>query len=99
MPKAMPFIKQGIRAIGRTLRETDPTKQAVKTLPVIAAKTVKSLTKTGQSRQTAHQGSGCRQRWQAGQSTAFFATKGGQGDQAQCVAAKKAVRNPALSPS
>jgi hypothetical protein len=45
LPKAMPFVKKGIQALGRALRETDSSKQSVKVLPVVAAKSVASLAK------------------------------------------------------
>jgi hypothetical protein len=45
LPHAMPLVKRGIRAIGRALREADPSKQSVKVLPIVAAKTVASLAK------------------------------------------------------
>lgn len=43
LPKAIPWVKKGIRAVGRALREADPSGQAVKALPIIADKSVKSL--------------------------------------------------------
>jgi hypothetical protein len=45
LPHAIPLVKRGIRTIGRALREADPSKQSVKVLPIVAAKTVASLAK------------------------------------------------------
>lgn len=45
LPMAMPLIRKGIRGLGRALRETDASKQSVKVLPIVAAKSVASLAK------------------------------------------------------
>jgi len=49
LPAVMPAIKRGIQTIGKALRETDPTKQSVKVLPIVAAKTVASLARQAQA--------------------------------------------------
>lgn len=43
LPAAMPLIKKGVKAIGKALRESDPSGQAVKTLPKIAKDATKKL--------------------------------------------------------
>ena len=45
LPMAAPLLKRGVQAIGKALREADPSKQAVKALPVVAAKAATSLAK------------------------------------------------------
>ncbi len=45
LPHALPLLKRGIQRVGRALREADPSKQSVKVLPIVAAKTVASLAK------------------------------------------------------
>jgi hypothetical protein len=49
LPKAIPWVKKGVQALGRALRETDSSKQSVKVLPVVAAKSVASLAKQAKS--------------------------------------------------
>jgi hypothetical protein len=49
LPKAIPFIKKGIQAIGKVMARSPRTRKTVKALPRIAAKTVTSLARQAET--------------------------------------------------